>query len=127
MAVACPLLSGAHCSGAANTGQPATSTKDPADERKVRQAGRGIPALFASVRSRPYSRAFQNRLLREIGVAAGVPLSARRLRHACGVRIARKSRDLWTVCAWLNCSKAVAAECLRVRSANDPRMLELAE
>ena len=95
--------------------------------REASETANWIPAFISAVVARPYSTVVSNRLLREVGVAAGVPLSARRLRHTCGVRIARKSRDIATVCAWLNCSKSVAADYLRIGSATDPRMLELAE
>jgi integrase len=86
-----------------------------------------LPEFIESAKVRPYTTAYLNRLLREVGKKAGVPLSARRMRHTCGVRVARKSRDIATVCAWLNCSKSTAADYLRVASSSDPRMLEVAE
>jgi hypothetical protein len=86
-----------------------------------------IPSFIESVRARPYTTVYLNRLLREIGEKAGVPISARTLRHTCGVRVGRKTRDIATVLRWLNCSKANAAEYLRVATSDDPRMLEVAD
>ncbi len=103
------------------------ATMDLPVVRGENPAAHWIPSFIDSLRTRPYTTAYLNRLLREVGATAGVPLSARRLRHTCGVRVARKSRDIATVIAWLNCSKATAADYLRVASGDDPRMLEVAE
>jgi hypothetical protein len=86
-----------------------------------------IPDLVAQLRARPYTTQHLSTLLRLVGAEAGVPLSFRALRHTCGVRIARESRDPSAVVAWLNCSLEVATRhYLRLASSRDPRFLALA-
>lgn len=87
-----------------------------------------IPEFIDGWKARPYSTQHINRYLHALGEAAGVPLSMRRFRHTCGVRVARKSKgDLGAVVAWLNCSPTTAAAYLRVARSDDPRMAEIAD
>lgn len=86
---------------------------------------RWIPAFIDRAVRRPFSLRTLHRVVSAVGRAAGIPLSARTLRHTCGVRIA-KSGDIGLVCAWLNCSPVTAAHYLRIAGAHDPRFLALA-
>lgn len=84
-----------------------------------------IPQLVARFRARPYSPQWVGELLRAIGAEAGVPCSARALRHTCGIRVGSDSRDPAVVQAWLNCSALQAVQYVRVSSSRDPRVLAL--
>ena len=86
-----------------------------------------LPGWVRGLRAHTYGSRHLNRLCHLVGKEAGVPFSLRTLRHCCGVRIARKARDPARVQAWLNCSAQVALQYTRIASADDPRMLELAE
>lgn len=87
---------------------------------------RWIPRFIDTLRARSYEEHHLARLLRSIGKLAGVPLSARVLRHTRGVDVAQRSRDPAMVAFWLNCSVGVAAQYLRLSGSSDPRALALA-
>ncbi len=103
----------------------AASMDLPLAEVKTSRA-KWIPEFIHSLHQHTYTTQHINRMLREIGKKAGVPVSMRTLRHTCGVRIARESRDIAVVCWWLNVTPRVAAMYLRLSSSSDPRMLEMA-
>ena len=74
----------------------------------------------------PRSLFFHYQLLRAVGDKAGIHLTARRLRHLCGVHVARDTRDINVVTQWLNCTLRTALAYIRI-GGNDPRMLAVAE
>lgn len=86
-----------------------------------------LESFVRSLRSRTYGVRHLNRLCHAIGKSCATPFSLRTLRHTCGIRVARRSRDPAIVQAWLNCSAGVALQYVRVASADDPRMLGVAE
>lgn len=96
---------------------PVVTLEDP--------AAQWIPPLIRRFHNHPWTTMHLYRLVSMVGQAAGIPLSARILRHTCGVRIAAAG-DMALVCDWLNCSVATAVDYLRLARAHDPRFLALA-
>ena len=90
-------------------------------------AARWIPRFIDALKVHSYEEHHLARLLRSIGKLAGVPLSARVLRHTRAIEVSRRTRDPALVAYWLNCSPAVAAQYLRVSGSSDPRLLALAD